>query len=280
MVISTEIRRNLGTMIAYGFPRLGLDVDLAIAARIGAEVVEVLPSWRDLPDPLRLSDRLGEAGLILHSAHGCWGGQAIRARRVDLGGTDPTGWRESVEDLRACVDWLQSAGGSCLVVHPGGLSEPEDFADRRAQLVRGLAVLADHAHGRGVMLCVENMPTGVFPGSRMADLFAIVEEVDRPEVALALDTGHAQICGSAPAETLAAGTRLCTTHVHDNNGRQDLHLPPGLGRLDWGAWIGSLDAIDYRGPIVLECIRHLRDKPEFLTEEFHLRLRRMVGLER
>ncbi len=280
MVISTEIRRNLGTMIAYGFPRLDLDVDLAIAATIEAEVVEVLPCWRDLPDPRRLRDRLGEAGLTLHSAHGCWGGQAIRARRVDLGSTDQATWIESISDLETCVEWLQAAGGSCLVVHPGGLADPEDFADRRSQLMRGLVVLADHARGRGVTLCVENMPPGVYPGSRMADLFAIVEEVDRPEVDLALDTGHAHLTGSAPAETLAAGPRLRTTHVHDNDGRQDLHLPPGLGRLDWGGWVASLDAIDYRGPIVLECIRHLRDKSECLTEEFLSRLRRMVGLER
>ncbi len=52
-----------------------------------------------------------------------------------------------------------------------------------------------------------------------------------------------------------------TTHVHDNNGRQDSHLPPGHGTIDWLAWGRDLDAIAYTGPIMLECIRHLRQRP-------------------
>jgi sugar phosphate isomerase/epimerase len=41
-----------------------------------------------------------------------------------------------------------------------------------------------------------------------------------------------------------------------------------MGTLDWPAWLAALDAIDYRGPIVLECIRHLRNFPESLSEDF------------
>jgi sugar phosphate isomerase/epimerase len=114
----------------------------------------------------------------------------------------------------------------------------------------------------------------------MSDLVSLVKEVDRLEVALALDTGHAHISATVASETLSAGTRLLTTHVHDNNGQQDVHLPPGLGTIDWGEWVASLDAIDYRGPILLECIKFLRERPENLTLEFLSRLRRMTGLER
>jgi sugar phosphate isomerase/epimerase len=275
MRITTKIRRPLGTMIVYGFPKAAIGGDLAIAARLGAEVVEVLPDWRCFPDPIPLREIVEAEGLKIHSAHGCWGGQAIRAQRVDLGHTDPRTWLESVDDLKRCVDWLGQAGGNCLVVHPGGLSDSSEIASRREALAAGLSVLADQAVGTGVTICVENMPPGVFPGSRMLDLKEIVDAIDRPEVALALDTGHARISNSAPVETLEAGSRLRTTHVHDNDGRQDTHLPPGSGSIDWGEWVEALDAIDYRGPILLECIRHLRDHPESLTD----RLRQMCGLE-
>jgi sugar phosphate isomerase/epimerase len=280
MMIATEIRRKLGTMIVYGFARNDLEVDLSIACRLGAEVLEILPDWRAFPDPGPLRDRVDELGLKIHSAHGCWGGQCIRAYRVDLGSTDSRTWTESVEDLRRCVDWLQEAGGSCLVVHPGGLSDPADLFNRREALARGLLRLAVHARGTGVTLCVENMPPGVSPGSRMSDLVSLVKEVDRPELALALDTGHAHISGTVAGETLSAGNGLRTTHVHDNDARQDVHLPPGLGSIDWGEWVASLDTIEYRGPILLECIKSLREKPESLTPEFLSRLRRMTGLER
>jgi hypothetical protein len=35
----------------------------------------------------------------------------------------------------------------------------------------------------------------------------------------------------------------------------------------------ALDAIAYRGPILLECIRQLRERPETLDEAFLARLR-------
>ncbi len=175
MTIATEIRRPLGTMIAYGFPRGDVEVDLAIARQLGAEVLEILPDWRALPDPTPLRKRVLDLGLQVHSAHGCWGGRTIRAERVDLGHPDPRTWSASVDDLKRCVDWLETAGGSCLVVHPGGLSTPEDLPARCDALARGLLLLANHAEGRGIILCVENMPPGVFPGSRMADLLDLVE---------------------------------------------------------------------------------------------------------
>src|SRR5512143_1229676 len=158
MAIAPTIRRPLGTMVAYGFPHVALEADLALAGRLGAEVLEIFPEWRGVPDPRVLRARVGAAGLAIHSAHGCWGGQTIRAPRVDLGRPETGPHREAVEDLKRCVDWLHEAGGTCLVVHPGGLSDPTQAAARREALARGLIALADHAQVTGVVLCVENMP--------------------------------------------------------------------------------------------------------------------------
>ena len=288
MTIITPIRRPLGTMIVYGYPRADLDGELAIAQRIGATHLEILPDWRSYPDPTDLVARVADSGLTIHSAHGCWGGQTIQARQVDLASLDPTIRAESAVDIRACVDWLHRAGGSFLVVHPGGLSDSANRSARHAALVDMLADLATVAEGAGVMLCVENMPPGVYPGSRMADLVSVVAEVDSPSVALAMDTGHAYLTAMSEqandpgleATSRAAGRRLATTHVHDNNGRQDVHWPPGAGGIDWDGWVRHLDAIDYRGPILLECIRHLRQHPKVIDEAFLARLRKMTGLDR
>lgn len=269
--------RVLGTMIAYGFPDRLLERDLEIAARLGAGALEILPLWRAEPDPGTMRDEALAHDLVIHSAHGCWGGQTWRADRVDLGHTDERIHRESVDDLKRCVDWLRQAGGRCLVVHPGGLSTPEEFAPRRDALARGLLALADHARDSGVLVCVENMPPGVFPGSKMADLYALVAELDRPELALALDTGHAHISLDLTTETVAAGGLLRTTHVHDNNGRQDAHLPPGHGTIDWDAWPSALAQISYEGPIMLECIRHFRNEPQSLNAALDGLLLRLTG---
>jgi sugar phosphate isomerase/epimerase len=265
--MKTVPERLLGTMITYGYPKLSLDSELDLAERLGAQILEILPVWRLFPDPQTLRDVVADRGLSIHSAHGCWGGQTIKAFRVDLGATDPAAHRESVDDLKRCVDWLEAAGGKFLVIHPGGLSLPIDRAARREALARGLIELAENAEGSRVVLCVENMPPGVFPGGRMEELFELLVELAIPRLALALDTGHAHISADLSTETLAAGHLLTTTHVHDNDGRQDSHNPPGQGTIDWSAWASALDHIDYHGPIMLECVRQIRINPASFSSQ-------------
>ncbi len=248
-------------MIVYGFSEIDVSDELCLAERIGASVLEILPDWARFPDPAVIRARASERGFSIHSAHGCWGSRTIRAARVDLGSPEPAAHRESVDDLKLCIDWLESAGGKCLVVHPGVLSTPEETQHRRAALADGLTALADHARHTGVTVCVENMPPGVYPGARMADLAELLAEINDPVLALALDTGHANLGAGVAAETKAAGRWLATTHVHDNNGRQDSHHPPGHGTINWPDWRSALDSIGYGGPIVLECVRHLRQFP-------------------
>ena len=270
-------RRPLGTMIAYGFPRGDVGIDLEVVARLGATHLEILPDWRNRPEPGPLRERVADLGLTLWSAHGCWGGRAIEADRVDLGSLDESTRLDSVADIRRCLDWLAEAGGSHLVVHPGGLSEPADRSRRRDSLTKNLAELAPESADRGLTLCVENMPAGVHPGSRMADLAAILDEIDHPALGLCLDTGHARITADPAVETRDAGPRLRTTHVHDNDGRRDVHLPPGDGSIDWEGWALALDSAGYDGPIVLECIRILRQAPDRIDDEFLRRMARLRG---
>jgi len=265
-------------MIVHGFPRARLDDELDLADWIGAETLEILPLWRNLPDPAALRDRVADRGLTIHSAHGCWGGESIRAARVDLGSLEPSTHRDSVDDLKRCVDWAATAGVRALVVHPGGLSDPTTREARREALARGLSALAEHAAGTEVLLCVENMPPGVFPGSRMEELAELLGELGSPRLRLAIDTGHANITADAAAETLAAGDLLATTHVHDNNGRSDSHHPPGLGTIDWPSWFAALDAIGYQGPIMLECVKRVReDRASYQREVLAPFIRRRDG---
>jgi sugar phosphate isomerase/epimerase len=265
-------------MVAHGFPEKDVAVDLDLALRLGASCVEILPHWRSLPDPDEVRRLAEDRGLSVHSAHGCWGGQSIAARRVDLGSPDEETRRASVDVIRRCLDWTRQAGGRHLVVHPGGLSLNEEREPRGDALIRSLAELAEHAEGMALVVCVENMPPGVFPGSRMADVAAIVAEVGHPSVGLAIDTGHAHLVDSPASETIAAGRLLRTTHVHDNHGRQDVHLPPGHGTIDWAAWVAALDEVGYTGPVMLECIRQIRDDPACLTRGFLDFVRSMAGI--
>jgi sugar phosphate isomerase/epimerase len=264
-------------MIAYGFARGDLATEFGLAHRLGATCLEILPDWRSDPSPDGLAGTVADAGLRIHSIHASWGGQCRGAGRVDLGSVDERVWRFSLDELLACADWAAAVGAGVMVVHPGGLSDPAEAPERRDRLADGLVALANHGAGWGPLVCVENMPPGVHPGTEMGDLFDLVAMLNRPELALALDTGHAHQHSTPAAQTLAAGRLLGTTHVHDNNGRQDSHLVPGHGTIDWGAWSESLDAVGYDGPVMLECIRQLRQDPSQIDDSLLELLARLCG---
>jgi sugar phosphate isomerase/epimerase len=245
-----------------------LEIDLVLAKCIGAECVELLPRWNDLPDPHALRRTIEGSGLKIWSVHGPWGGRTIRADKVDLADTNARLRQESVDDIRRASDWAADLGTQVLVVHPGGLSDPESLVERTDRLTESLAILADNAIDLGMRIGVENMPRGVYPGSRMADLAAIVRRIGHPNLGLTLDTGHARISADVTTETLSAEGLLISTHVHENDGRADSHRPPGEGSIDWRGWFETLDRIGYEGPIMLECIRALREAPERPTPEW------------
>lgn len=70
--------RPLGTMVTYGYPGVGLEDESKLAIQIGASLLEILPEWSQLPDPVFLRQHAADRGLGIHSAHGCWGGRTIR----------------------------------------------------------------------------------------------------------------------------------------------------------------------------------------------------------
>lgn len=245
-----------------------IDTDLKLVSELGASCVEVLPRWNALPPADELQAKIGSTGLETWSVHGPWGRQSICAEKVDLADTNPRLRQESLDDLSRASDWAAALGAKVLVVHPGGLSDAAEFTDRYDNLCDSLARLAAAAWPMGLKIGVENMPKGVYPGSRMGDLAKIVREIDHPGLGLVLDTGHARISADVVAETLAAEGRLISTHVHDNEGRADSHKPPGEGSIDWPAWFATLDRISYAGPIMLECIRALRERAEPVSPEW------------
>ncbi len=264
---SSATKRVLGCMVVHSPAAAVIDTDLKLVRELGASCVEVLPRWDALPPADELRSKIESSGLKIWSAHGPWGRRSICAERVDLADTNPRLRQESLEDLLRATDWAAALGAKVLVVHPGGLSDAVDFPARCDHLRESLARLASAAWPMGVKIGVENMPKGVYPGSRMADLAKIVREIDHPGLGLVLDTGHARISADVVTETLASKDLIISTHVHDNEGRADSHKPPGEGTIDWPEWFAALDRIDYSGPIMLECIRALRERnPPFAPE--------------
>lgn len=259
-------------MVVCGYEQHSLADQLEIVTRLGASHIEFYPRWVTAPDPKYVGRQVRDAGLEVGSAHGPWGNETWSNCRVDLASPELAIRRQSVAEVLRAVEWLSAAGGQYLVVHPGVLSVSSEFERRRVALIDSLQSLAPSAAKHGIWLCVENLPPGSFPGSFTTDNAQIVRQLGASHVGLCLDTGHANIMVDVGSEARAAAGLLRTTHVHDNDGKRDSHLLPGLGTIHWPEFSSALAEINYAGVVMLECPRYLREHPEMITSELRQRL--------
>ena len=68
-----------------------------------------------------------------------------------------------------------------------------------------------------------------------------------------IDTGHAILKQLDPALAIQLmGDLLLTTHLQDNFGQQDDHLPPGLGTIDWPSVMQAFREVAYTRTLMVE----------------------------
>ena len=162
--------------------------------------------------------------------------------------------------LRSAIELCAALGAGLVVVHTPfdlGLLRPDadlDYASFYAKDKSVIEAILPKARSRGVRLALEN---GHSQG-QMDHIMGLVASLDDPSVGICVDTGHAALGDLGPASAVRqASQHLFTTHLQDNLGQRDDHMPPGSGSIDWVDVLQSLDEVDYRGVLMLE----LTDSP-------------------
>jgi len=137
----------------------------------------------------------------------------------------------ALKELQRCMNVFRDLGVTKMNVHPHLRAPLHDEEWVIAHNTDAIARLADMAAGMDMTILVENMPGF----SRVSQIKPLMEAVDN--VKFLLDCGHANL--DTPyhrAEELLAnfGHRLGHVHVSDNRGgHDDLHLPLGVGNINW-----------------------------------------------
>ena len=122
--------------------------------------------------------------------------------------------------------------------------------------------VAKHAAQYNMNIAVENMPWPWPNGTDPAQIRRLIDLIDEPNVGICLDSGHAHLSGYNVADAVRTiGSKLCTTHFHDNVGakdqpagkpHRDMHTSVGLGTINWFDVIRALDEIGFAGPVNFE----------------------------
>jgi len=232
---------------------------LAQVAGYGFEAVEVFATRThfDYHDPAAVASLgrwLHETGLRLNSVHapitdrltnGAWGAVFSNAS------ADASRRQAAVKEAEAALQIARQIPFDVLVVHlgaPAGKGAPAD--NNRGAAARSADEICRLAEPLGVRVAFEVIPNEL---SDPASLAALIErDLDARHAGICLDFGHAHLLGDVADAVEVAAEHLIATHVHDNHGRQDEHLVPYTGTINWGTALVSMLKIGFDGTYMLE----------------------------
>lgn len=173
---------------------------------------------------------------------------------VDLTQVDETGRQKAVEEVLSSARALSILGGKTLVVHGGSEEQQipeEDVYERLKQARKSLLQIQQYCQKLEIMLAVEDM-LGHLLGGKLEHLHWLISQLPEDSTGVCLDTGHSFLTGRLTERVRFLGPRLVMSHVHDNGGVLDDHLPPGEGKLPWPLFFKTLREVRFEGPLVLE----------------------------
>ena len=266
----------------YHSSRLDRDHLVEIAAH-GFEAVEIFATrthfdYHDDGAIAAIGAHLADAGLRLHSVHapitagnhdGVWG------ETYSIAQSDEPRRRRAVEEALVALKAAGVLGASLLVVHPGvPTDQSPDARDNRIDaFVRSVEELQAAAGPLGVRLALEVIPNSIASADALVEL--LEDPLDLDGLGLCLDTGHAFLLGDVTEAVETASGYLITTHVHDNDGRKDVHGVPFTGGIDWPTVLMAFRKIGYEGTWMFELAG---DEPRRVLERAARARRRMEEL--
>ena len=156
-----------------------------------------------------------------------------------------------VRETEAALEVARRIPCDVLVVHLGTPTSKNNPGDNnRASAARSAEEICRLARPLGIRVAFEVIP------NRLSDATALVtmleSDLDARHAGICFDFGHAHLMGDVADAIEAAAEHLITTHVHDNHGRDDEHLVPFRGSVDWDMALMAMQKIGYDGTYVME----------------------------
>ena len=155
-----------------------------------------------------------------------------------------------VDEIKRAIEVAEVVPFRYLIQHMGVSGEEFDLRKVDAAFA-ALEELAIFARQRGVEILLENIPNGLSSAERLLQF----DELTHLGLNFAFDTGHAHMNEGVEQAFSLMKARIRSTHVHDNNGKDDSHLFPlasSGGTIDWKNAMQLLRSVPDRYPLLLE----------------------------
>jgi len=159
-----------------------------------------------------------------------------------------------LDEIKRVLDIAEIVPFRYLIQHLG--VSGQEFGERYVDAAfTALEEISLFARQRGVEVLLENIPNSLSSAER---LLAFLGVTHLP-LNVCLDVGHAHMNEGVEAAYGMLKDRIRSTHVHDNNGKEDQHLFPPLGidaardcSVDWRRAMHALRSQPDRYPLLLE----------------------------
>jgi sugar phosphate isomerase/epimerase len=202
------------------------------------------------PDQVkRASAALEELGLFPLSYH------APFSKDIDITSADRKRRSRSMEEILLSLEAAALLGARNFVLHPGPDQEdgtgPGEYCQRLRNAAEALNIISARCGAGGISLILENLLPHLILG-QSSDILWLLGAINSKNVGFCLDTGHGYLSGDLDRQAFRLSGHLKMLHVHDNNGKGDLHLPPGRGDIAWYRLLAGLKARGFRGSLIME----------------------------
>ena len=203
-----------------------------------------------------------ESALKLHSLHSPlhtdeYGGRSGPQAVINI--TEPVKGKRipMLDEIKRALEVAETIPFPYLIQHIGVTGQEYDERSVDAAFT-ALEEISLFARQRGVEVLLENTPNALASAERLL-MFLNTTQLN---LNVCLDVGHAHMNEGVDTAYRLLKSRIRSTHVHDNDGKEDLHLFPmlagGQGTIDWLGAMQLLRSQEDRYPLLLE----LREVPD------------------
>jgi len=190
---------------------------------------------------------------------------SVKAIHMPMNGVDISHPEEydrvrSIREIEKTIMVTLRLGAKLIVIHPGGsCSSPDDREKRMHHCVNSLTEIEEFCQSWNIKLAIENTPPGRL-GDRWEEIQQIIERIPSEHLGICFDSGHYLLNQkhdergelNLDREPINWQKYLLHIHIHDNDGKEDLHLLPGGGCFPWASLISYLKEIQYHGALIIE----------------------------
>lgn len=221
--------------------------------------------YRDKAQINELGHWFRDSPLTMHSLHApmysddVWGRSGPQAV-IDI--TEPVKGKrmKSVDEIKRALEIAEVVPFRYLIQHMGVAGE-EMNEKRFDSAFSSLEEIRVFAVQRGVEVLLENIPNAFSTGAKLNEFLAQTHL----NMNYCFDAGHAHMANGVESEFELMKERIRSTHLHDNDGKQDSHLFPKQGSIDWAKAIRLLASRPTQYPLLLE-LKEVADQEQPITD--------------